>query len=681
MKAFQILSHGDCYGVMHPPPRWPRRSRLTADALLMALLASGAAAVMAQEEDEPPPPPASLKTVPIPGPAAAMLNHYVADKAAAIRLGKALFWDTRVGSDNKTACATCHFHAGADNRIKNQLNPGILAGDRTFQLGGPNYAFKASDFPFTVHADVNSAQSQVSDKNDIASSQGVYTRSFTDVAWRTGSADNCEDVSDAVNHGGSGFNLNGVNTRRVEPRNTPTIFNTIFNFRNFWDGRASSVANGGDPFGLRNPDMHHWRVENGVLRPFSLAIATASLASLGSGPPVSENEMSCKGRTLAKLGTKLVKLVPLADQKIAPTDSTLAPLINSNLTYADLIRQAFQPDYWNSRTMVNVPGANSANFGNMDLPRSRNSQANRQRSNPGQISQMEANFSLFFGLAIQLYSSTLVSDDTPFDRFAAGNTNALTAQQQRGMAIFRSPNAQCIHCHSGPEFTSASFSNVTGEGRLDQRAGANNSVFRYDNGFFNTGVRPTTDDLGVGGLDPFNNPLSESRLSQLGKTALLGEDFDAAREVPVAAKAPLAVDGAFKTPGLRNVEFTGPYFHNGGKATLMQVVDFYNRGGDFTTQNQPVPDPTIKPLGLSETQKKDLVAFLLALSDDRVRFKKAPFDHPSICVPHGHEGDENRLRVNRSGDAIDTMMCLPEVGAGGVRTGLKPFLDLDPYQH
>ena len=143
----------------------------------------------------------------------------------------------------------------------------------------------------------------------------------------------------------------------------------------------------------------------------------------------------------------------------------------------------------------------------------------------------------------------------------------------------------------------------------------------------------------------------------------------------------MAVDGAFKTPGLRNVEFTGPYFHNGGKATLMQVVDFYNRGGDFTTQNQPVPDPTIKPLGLTETQKKDLVAFLLALSDDRVRFKKAPFDHPSICVPHGHEGDENRLRVNRSGDAIDTMMCLPEVGAGGVRTGLKPFLDLDPYQH
>ena len=138
---------------------------------------------------------------------------------------------------------------------------------------------------------------------------------------------------------------------------------------------------------------------------------------------------------------------------------------------------------------------------------------------------MEANFSLFFGLAIQLYSSTLVSDDTPFDRFAAGDNNALTARQQRGMAIFRSPNAQCIHCHSGPEFTSASFSNVTGEGRLDQRAGANNSVFRYDNGFFNTGVRPTADDLGVGGLDPFNNPLSESRLSQLGQDGAAGRGF------------------------------------------------------------------------------------------------------------------------------------------------------------
>ena len=679
IHAGQFRSHNDSCHVMHPPPGGHENTRRRAGAVATALLASGAAAVLAQVEE--PPPPASLKTVAIPGPSPAMLNQYVADKAAAIQLGKALFWDTRVGSDNQTACATCHFSAGADSRIKNQLNPGILAGDRTFQVGGPNYTFKASDFPFTRNADINNAASRFADKNDVASSQGVYTRAFNDAATRWGEPDNCDDVSDAVSHGGSGFNINGVNTRRVEPRNTPTIFNSIFNFRNFWDGRANNIANGGDPFGLRNPDIQLWRVENGVLRPFKLDLSTASLTSLGSGPPVSENEMSCKGRTLAKLGVKLVNLAPLADQKIAASDSRLASLINSNQTYADLIRKAFHPDYWNSRSPVNLPGADNARTGTMDLPRSRNPQTDRRRNNNDQVTQMQANFSLFFGLAIQLYNTTLVSDDTPFDRFAAGNRNALTAQQQRGMAIFRGPTAQCIHCHSGPEFTSASFSNVTAEGRLDQRAGANNTVFRYDNGFFNTGVRPTADDPGVAGVDPFNNSLSETRLAQLGKTTLLGADFNAVTEVPVAPDALTAINGAFKTPGLRNVEFTGPYFHNGGQATLMQVVDFYNRGGDFTVQNQPVPDPTIKPLGLTEPQKRDLVAFLLALSDERVRFERAPFDHPSICVPNGHAGDQNRLQLDRSGRAIDIMMCLPEVGAGGATVGLKPFLGLDPFQH
>jgi cytochrome c peroxidase len=278
-----------------------------------------------------------------------------------------------------------------------------------------------------------------------------------------------------------------------------------------------------------------------------------------------------------------------------------------------------------------------------------------------------------------MYQATLVSDDTPFDRFVDGDASALDAQQRRGLAIFRGP-AQCVHCHAGAEFTSASAGNLEKEGRLDHRLGKNKETFRYDNGFFNTGVRPTNEDPGVGGADPFGHPLSETRINQLGKNELLGAGFDIAKEIAVEAGALMAIDGAFKTPGLRNVEFTGPYFHNGGKSTLMQVVDFYNRGGDFAKENQPVPDPTIKPLGLTQQDKEDLVAFLLALSDDRVRFRKAPFDHPSICIPEGHEGDDNRVTTDQSGNAIDAITCLPEVGRGGAQNPLTTFLDLDPFE-
>jgi hypothetical protein len=178
-------------------------------------------------------------------------------------------------------------------------------------------------------------------------------------------------------------------------------------------------------------------------------------------------------------------------------------------------------------------------------------------------------------------------------------------------------------------------------------------------------------------------------------------------------------DGASKTPGLRNVALTPPYFHTGGSATLRQVLDFYNRGGDrrrFTDPGDPdvlpeehpvssnlelctsgdtsgtgplgesgyplnetVPwDQTLScgtnanglivPLGLSAAQLDDLEAFLKALTDPRVQCDAAPFDHPSLFIPHGH------LEADGDGDgsADDIVVELPAVGAGGyaARTGL-----------
>ena len=112
-----------------------------------------------------------------------------------------------------------------------------------------------------------------------------------------------------------------------------------------------------------------------------------------------------------------------------------------------------------------------------------------------------------------------------------------------------------------------------------------------------------------------------------------------------------AVDGAFKVPTLRNIGLTGPYFHNGSRSTLEQVVEFYNRGGDRrgpdgndTTGfgiNPSNLDPDISPKGMTPAELTDLVAFLRnGLTDPRVAWERAPFDHPSISIMSGHVGNE-----------------------------------------
>src|SRR5437588_5016994 len=136
-------------------------------------------------------PLAPLSSVPIP-PVFGM-EGILADKTAAIQLGKALFWDMQAGSDDIQACASCHFNAGADSRAINQVNPGQAGGDNNFQLGvlangslGPNYHYKAGtpgsgfggyhdgDFPFRKVADVRDRFSVISDVNDVSGSQGQF---------------------------------------------------------------------------------------------------------------------------------------------------------------------------------------------------------------------------------------------------------------------------------------------------------------------------------------------------------------------------------------------------------------------------------------------------------------------------------------------------------------------------
>ena len=116
----------------------------------------------------------SLKTVPVPKPAG--LDSYVRDERALVALGKALFWDMQTGSDGVTACATCHFHAGADHRIQNQLVDPL-------QPFPTNLLLEMTYFPFRWLSNPEDRGSTVlRDLSMRVGSMGLYRRKFVGVA-------------------------------------------------------------------------------------------------------------------------------------------------------------------------------------------------------------------------------------------------------------------------------------------------------------------------------------------------------------------------------------------------------------------------------------------------------------------------------------------------------------------
>jgi cytochrome c peroxidase len=575
----------------------------------------------------------SLKTVPVQEPR--NLAKFVRDKDAAIALGKALFWDAQAGSNGAQACASCHYHAGADSRSFNTLNPGAAGGDSAFQLGAVNYQLKATDFPFHKLSDANNSYSSVlSDTNDVVGSQGVLNATFVSIKLFN-RVDNTTSTVDPI------FSANGVNTLKVTGRNTPTVINAGYNYRNFWDGRAQNEFNGVNPFGNRDVSAYVIRAlaptapQQVQLRPntnpdLDLGMENSSLASQAVGPPDNPTEMAASGRSFQLLGRKLLTLLPLRQQLVAPDDSVLGALSRSpspglNTTYEGLIMKAFKPEWWKSTKVIQVNSDGSLSY----LP------LTAWNNTPTRFTQMEYNFSLYWGIAIQMYESTLVANDSPFDQFMDGNRNALNPQQLEGLAIF-SGVGNCASCHAGPELTGASIANVQGNYVERMRMG-NRGVAVYDTGFYNIGVRPTAEDVGVGGTDPFFYPLSLTSLFQTFSDPFIipARSFEGIAAAPIRTDERVAVMGSFKAPSLRNVELTAPYFHNGGMLRLEDVVNFYSRGGDFAQANMDNLDPDIEPIGLSDYSKAALVAFLKSLTDERVRYNRAPFDHPQLLLPNG----------------------------------------------
>ena len=697
--------------------------------------------------------PQSLKDIPVVEPS--NLDAFVKDGEMAIVLGKALFWDMQVGSDNVQACASCHFSAGGDTRRKNQLTPGLGVTDifgntgipgipgpnqRPWNFGfGPNFEVTAEHFPFHRRTQPTAAvdpadefANVILDTNDVMSSQGVRE----------------EDIATPFTD--PTFNWKSANQRRVAPRNAPSMINAVFHLDMFWDGRASFVFNGVNPFGFRDRastvKLNTGTAEDPVVQDVIVRIPFAAHASQSVGPPLSTLEMTGHSRNFLELAEKLLSptLMPLGMQVVHPQDSVLGPYANAafvlnkqgrptgridertglDTTYEELIQQAFRDEWWNA-----------------------------------DISQMKDNFTLFFGLAMQLYQGSLVSDDTPFDRFMGAPLNvrgggvpippdptALTPEEQLGLDIFQGThmsglnptfiNGQCNNCHLLPESTNHTV-------RLAQAvvvSGGPNDLINeavpqavievmpmgifvppatapapdavppglalYDVGFYNIGVRPTAEDLGRFGKAPpttgFDQglPFSYVELARMKEAGLLPADIapfvpDIPAlaqnvEIPLAdgtvvliddvptAGLPTITQGAFKVPSLRNQEFQGPYFRNGGDATLRHVVEFYVRGGNFPQTNiehldadiGPIPElMTLAPGDAGERNIRALVAFLSrGLTDPRVANERAPFDHPQLFIPEGVTGKTPDL---------DKMHELKATGAAGGKT-IPRFLNLDP---
>jgi cytochrome c peroxidase len=604
---------------------------------VLAVLATAFVADFAFAQADPPRPP-SLKTVPVPEPA--NLSDFVRDRSTAIALGKAFFWDMQVGSDGVTACASCHFNAGADSRSRNQWSPGhkriqsngTALPDLLFDVGhGPNDTLTAADFPLFP-------------SNDVISSQGVFNKRFVGLLGL--SFELTQNLPDL-----DGFRIANANTRRVEPRNTPTVVNAVYHFRNFWDGRAQNVFNGVNGWGDRDSSARVYRADN-PQTPIAVAVRLedSSLASQAVMPIVSDTEMSARGRTIADLGQKLLggprefgfplpALRPLGLQRVHSDDSVLAsmsrfPLAGLSSSYDTLIRTAFHPKWWDSTRKIRLgaDGTTSVASGFDFNPATR------------EYSLMQHNFALFFGLAVQLYESTLVANDSPYDKFMDGDTTAISAQAIQGVDLFRSQTrGRCINCHELAELTGASVRRVR-ESPTRIREGQ-----ALDRGFNNIAALWTLEDPAVGANDPFGNPLSTVRLLN-----------------PPPAE-PIAVDGAFKVPGLRNVELTAPYFHNGGFRTLRQVLEFYARGGDALPIHSTDGSLVIAPLNVLNSTDSEMSAFeawLLSLTDERVRRQSAPFDHPQLFVVDGHIGTQTFV-PSVLGVALDRFVEVPAVGRNG----------------
>jgi cytochrome c peroxidase len=189
--------------------------------------------------------------------------------------------------------------------------------------------------------------------------------------------------------------------------------------------------------------------------------------------------------------------------------------------------------------------------------------------------------------AIASYERTQLSFDSPFDRFIAGDNNAIDASAKRGWELFNT-QARCNKCHALTDtqrdvtvFTDNDFHNI-GVGIIRHNVVA---LARQAEQLIKSGDTAAIDRAAI-----------QTDMSALGRFLITKKDKDIA---------------SFKTPDIRNALVTGPYFHDGSQETLWDVIDHYNKGDGL---HNPYLDEDIQPLALTETEIDDLVAFLASLT-------------------------------------------------------------------
>lgn len=740
-------------------------------------------------------------------------DQIVANRSAAVALGKAFFWEMRVGSDGQTACASCHFHAGADtkplswgvvqrlmgqgapdkhgtdpsvefnpdaalNSFRNQwggminfneflirmatkalkttqaeLKPHLseLSEDQRQQLQRELVKLKADAWPTVKLAQselqpllaqqkpqkqtrpnpnepmlqklversqdlIETATSLVNyvagDKTDPTKPAAatddkaaprdrrflkmLFPRELKNYQKRGQAAQQPTDLKDQpqVQPPAAPAYLRQLTTGR----NAPTVINAALNDRLFHDGRAASVFNGYDHLGDdAGPDgVGKWMCFNdGFLRRVLIRVPHSALASQGTAPVLSAVEMSWFGRQYHHLARKLLPATVLDMQNVSQTDSALGAYASVSgqglkLTYEQLIQRAFRPQWWSRGKVFPIAERDSVTGHPLDL------------------TQTEANFSLFWGVALQLYQESLISDQSPFDKTAsawkAGKpapADGMSDDAIKGLTVFR--EHACADCHRLPEFAGGTFASTFGpmlefEGPLDavneddtngfvdwlrkrdghqwndERVEAMN--FRpnlapkiYDNGYYN--IEVTTDDPwgidfdpGNGGelrIDPHNPLLSTRQRFGSGlPTGLLERHpalpFSLARRYDDSRSV---TRGAFKTATLRNVELTKPYFHNGNTDSLAGVLEHYDdptidgKENAFLHLALLLPStPDVKPRRETSVpngeMRKQVEALLRSLTDPRVQQATGPFDHPSLRVPTAQDVDPKTWRTMES---------------------------------
>jgi cytochrome c peroxidase len=194
--------------------------------------------------------------------------------------------------------------------------------------------------------------------------------------------------------------------------------------------------------------------------------------------------------------------------------------------------------------------------------------------------------------AIASYERTLVSFDSPFDHFIAGDKNAIDDSAKRGWELFNT-KALCNKCHA----------------LTDKKRDVTNFI---DNDFHNIGI-------GIIKHNVVALALKAEKLVASGNTAAIdraaiGTEMSALGRFLITKKD--ADSAAFKTPNLRNVLVTGPYFHDGSQETLWDVMDHYNKGDGL---KNPWLDEDIQPLALTERDIDDVVTFLASLTSPEYR--------------------------------------------------------------